>query len=167
MRCYRLLHDRRLLGEGDKDEALWRSVGFDLSEVFELIGLDIKMFYGGPSEAIMHAIYRQNYGFSDLVIGRKHADAPYEDGSPIWGDFDAQDVFDELSGELHIRPCKIGFAAFYESLGRVDLTERHPDEKPVTVSGTKVREQLRSGETPDPRIMRPEIAAILIEAFRS
>jgi len=167
MRCYRLLHDRRLLGEGDKDEALWRSVGYDLSEVFELIGLDIKMFYGGPSEAIMHAIYRQNYGFSDLVIGRKHADAPFEDGSAIWGDFDAQEVFEQLSGELHIRPCKIGFAAFYESLGRVDLTERHPDEKPVTVSGTKVREQLRAGETPDTRIMRPEVAAILIEAFRS
>ncbi len=165
MRCYRLLHDRRLLGEGDKDEALWRSTGYDLSEVFELIGLDIKMFYGGPSEAIMHSIYRQNYGFSDLVIGRKHADAPFEDGSPIWGDFDAQEVFDQLSGELHIRPCKIGFAAYYESLGRVDLTERHPDEKPVMVSGTKVREQLHSGETPDPRIMRPEVAAILIEAF--
>jgi sulfate adenylyltransferase len=167
MRCYRLLHDRQLLGEGDKDEALWRSVGYDLSEVFELIGLDIKMFYGGPSEAVMHAIYRQNYGFSDLVIGRKHADAPYEDGSPIWGDFDAQDVFDELAGELRIQPCKIGFAAYYESLGRVDLTENHPHEKPVTVSGTKVREQLRSGEVPDPRIMRPEVAEILIEAFRA
>jgi len=167
MRCYRLLHDRRLLGEGDKDEALWRSVGYDLSEVFELIGLDIKMFYGGPSEAVMHAIYRQNYGFSDLVIGRKHADAPYEDGSPIWGDFDAQEVFEQLSGELHIQPCNVGFAAFYESLGRVDFNENHPDEKPVTVSGTKVREQLRAGETPDPRIMRPEVAAILIEAFRS
>jgi sulfate adenylyltransferase len=49
MRCYRELHDKRLLGEGDKDEALWKSVGYDLSEVFELIGLDIKMFYGGPS----------------------------------------------------------------------------------------------------------------------
>ena len=167
MRCYRLLHDRRLLGEGDKDEALWRSVGYDLSEVFELIGLDIKMFYGGPSEAVMHAIYRQNYGFSDLVIGRKHADAPYEDGSPIWGDFDAQEIFGQLSGELHIKPCNVGFAAFYESIGRVDFNEHHPDEKPVTVSGTKVREQLRSGETPDSRIMRPEIAAILIEAFRS
>ena len=167
MRCYRLLHDQRLLGDGDIDTALWRSVGYELSEVFELIGLDIKMFYGGPSEAVMHAIYRQNYGFSDLVVGRKHADAPYEDGSPIWGDFDAQEVFEQLSGELHIAPCKIGFAAFYESLGRVDLTENHPDEKPLTVSGTKVREQLRSGETPDPRIMRPEVAAILIEAFRS
>jgi len=166
MRCYRTLHDRGLLGEGDKDEAVWEAAGYDLAEVFELIGLDIKMFYGGPSEAVMHAIYRQNYGFSDLVVGRKHADAPYEDGSPIWGDFDAQEIFDELGGELHIQPCKIGFAAFYESLGRVDLMERHPDEKPYGISGTKVREQLRSGERPDPRILRPEIADILIEAYR-
>jgi len=167
MRCYQALHDQHLLGEGDKDQALWESVGYDLSEVFELIGLDIKMFYGGPKEAIMHAVYRQNYGFSDLVIGRKHADAPYEDGSPIWGDFDAQQIFDELTGELHIRPCKIGFAAFYESAGRVDLMENHPGEKPYSISGTRVRAQLRDGERPDPRIMRPEIADILIEAFRS
>jgi sulfate adenylyltransferase len=166
MRCYRQLHDHKLLGSGDADEALWQSVGYSLSEVFELIGLDIKMFYGGPSEAVMHAIYRQNYGFSDLVIGRKHADAPFDDGSAIWGDFDAQAIFGELQGELHLNPVNIGFAAFYESLGHVGLTEDHPDEKPVTVSGTEVRGQLKRGEAPDPRIMRPEIAAILIEAYR-
>jgi len=166
MRCYRALHDQRLLGEGDADEALWTRVGYALSDVFELIGLDIKMFYGGPREALMHAVYRQNSGFSDLVVGRRHADAPFEDGSPIWGDFDAQETFDRLPGELHLRPCKIGFAAFYESIGRVGLTDDHPDEKPVTVSGTRVREQLRAGERPDPRIMRPEIADILIEAYR-
>ena len=166
MRCYKVLHDQRLLGQGDKDESIWEKAGYAIGDVFELIGLDMKMFYGGPSEAIMHAIYRQNYGFSDLVIGRKHADAPYEDGSPIWGDFDAQEIFQSLAGELHIQPCKIGFAAFYEALGRVDLTERHPDEKPYGISGTKVREQLKNGKRPDPRIMRPETADILIEAFR-
>jgi sulfate adenylyltransferase len=167
MRCYRTLHDHRLLGEGDKDEALWARVGYDLADVFELIGLDIKMFYGGPREALMHAVYRQNHGFTDLVIGRRHADAPFEDGKPIWGDFDAQDVFDRLPGELHLRPCKIGYAAFYASLGRVALTDEHPGEQPVSVSGTRVREQLRGGERPDPRILRPEIADILIEAYRN
>ncbi len=165
MRCYQALYEGRLLGDGDKDEALWESVGYDLTEVFEVIPLDIKMFYGGPREAVMHAVYRQNHGFSDLVIGRKHADAPYDDGTPIWGDFDAQEIFDQLGGELHLQPCRIGFAAFYESLGRVDLTDNHPDEKPFSISGTKVREQLRSGEPPDPRILRPEVAAILIEAY--
>jgi len=167
MRCYRVLHDQRLLGDGDKDEALWRAVGYDLSEVFEVIALDMKMFYGGPREAVMHAIYRQNHGFTDLVIGRKHADAPFDDGKPIWGDFDAQQIFDELPGELGLRPCKIGFAAYYESIGRVDLTDLHPGEKPFAISGTKVREQLMRGERPDPRVLRPEIAEVLIQAYRS
>ena len=166
MLCYRKLHSERLLGEGDKDSAIWDKAGYDISDIFELIGLDIKMFYGGPSEAVMHGIYRQNYGFSDIVIGRKHADAPFEDGEAIWGDFDAHEIFDSLPGELQIRPCKVGFAAFYESLGRVDLTDRHEGEKPFSISGTKVRAQLQEGERPDPRIMRPETSDILIEAYR-
>jgi sulfate adenylyltransferase len=166
MLCYRRLHSEKLLGEGDKDESIWEKAGYDISDIFELIGLDIKMFYGGPAEAIMHGIYRQNYGFSDIVIGRKHADAPFEDGSAIWGDFDAHEIFDDLPGELHIQACKVGFAAFYESLGRVDLTERHEGEKPFSISGTKVREQLKAGERPDPRIMRPETSDVLIEAYK-
>lgn len=166
MRCYRELHDRQLLGRGDKDEALWRERGYDLTEVFELVGLDIKMLYGGPKEAVMHSIYRQNLGFTDIVIGRKHADAPFDDGTAIWGDFDAQEIFNNLAGSLHIRPCNIGFAAYYDSAGRVDLMDNHPNEKPVIISGSKVREALTKGERPDPRILRPEIADILIGYYR-
>lgn len=167
MQCYRALRDQSLLGQGDKDEALWGSRGYDLPEVFELVGLDIKMLYGGPKEAVMHGIYRQNLGFTDIVIGRKHADAPYDDGKAIWGDFDAQEIFSNLAGALQIRPCNIGFAAYYDSVGRVDLMDNHPDEKPVVISGSKVREALTSGERPDPRILRPEIADILIDYYRS
>ena len=167
MKCYRALLEGGLLGQGDRDEALWARAGYELGEVFELAGLDMRMFYAGPAEAVMHAIYRQNYGFSDLVVGRKHADAPFEDGTPIWGDFDAQEIFTRLPGALHIQPCNIGFAAFYEKLGRVDLMERHAGEKPYGISGTRVREQLRGGERPDARIMRPEVADILIAAYQS
>ena len=167
MHCYRTLHDQQLLGQGDKDEALWKERGYDLTEVFELVGLDIKMLYGGPKEAVMHGIYRQNHGFTDIVIGRKHADAPYDDGKAIWGDFDAQEIFQNLGGALQIRPCNIGFAAYYDSCKRVDLMDNHPDEKPVVISGSKVREALTSGERPDPRILRPEIADLLIEYYRS
>ncbi len=166
MRTYRALQVNRVLGQGDSDRALWDSVGYDLNDVFHLVGLDMRMFYGGPSEAIMHAIYRQNHGFSHIVIGRKHADAPYHDKTAIWGDFDAQEIFKTLPGELHTKPVNVGFAAYYESIGRVDLTDNHPNEKPVSISGTKVREQLVGGERPDPRIMRPETADILIQAYR-
>lgn len=166
VRTYRLLRDHRLLGQGDSDRALWEKVGYDLNDVFELVCLDQKMFYGGPSEAVMHAIYRQNHGFSHIVIGRKHADAPYDDKTPIWGDFDAQEIFDKLPGELHTRPVKVGFAAYYESIGRVDLTENHKGEEPYSISGTRMREQLTSGQRPDPRIIRGEVADVLIEAYR-
>mgnify|MGYP000423044764 CR=1 FL=1 len=166
MRCYRTLHERMLLGKGDKNEALWKDRGYDLNEVFELVGLDIKMLYGGPKEAVMHAIYRQNHGFTDIVIGRKHADAPFEDGTAIWGDFDAQEIFENLRGDLRIAPCKIGFAAYFESIGRVDLMELHRDEKPVSISGSKIRDLLNEGQHPDERILRPEISDILIDYYK-
>ena len=134
-----------------------------------LLGLDIKMFYAGPKEAIMHAIYRQNFGFTDIVIGRKHADAPYDDGKDIWDGLAAQRKFDELKGELLIQPVKVGFAAFYEELGRVGLVDECGPKgyKQVSISGRELREKLRAGVLPDARIMRPETAQILIERMRA
>lgn len=165
MHTYEALIDKRGLGEGDSDNELWSKRGESVPDRVILLGLDIKMFYGGPKEAVMHAIYRQNYGFTDIVIGRKHADAPYDDGTPIWGDFDAQEIFSNLKGDLKIKPLKVGFAAYYESAGRVDLMEKHKDEKPVFISGKDVRKTLLEGKTVDPRIMRESTSRILAEAM--
>ena len=161
MQTYQALFEGRELGVGDSDAELWAERGETVPDRVILLGLDIKMFYGGPKEAVMHGIYRQNYGFTDIIIGRKHADAPYADGSPIWGDFDAQEIFDNLPGKLDIKPVKVGFAAFYESMGRVDLMENHSDEKPVFISGKAVRATLLEGEQVDPRIMRESTSQIL------
>lgn len=169
MRTYQALIANKALGEGDKDEALWKKVGCDITDRIILLGLDIKMFYGGPKEAIMHSIYRQNFGFTDIVIGRKHADAPYNDGKDIWDGLAAQRKFDELKGELLIQPVKIGFAAFYAELGRVGLVDEYAPKgyHTVSISGRELREKLRAGELPDPRIMRPETAKILIERMKA
>lgn len=163
MRTYKALIDQNALGQGDSDESLWKTKTYTLHDRVILLGLDIKMFYAGPKEAVMHSVYRQNFGFTDIVIGRKHADAPYADGKDIWDGLAAQRIFDHLPGHLAIKPVKVGFAAYYESVGRVDLVEKHPDEKPVSISGREIREQLIAGQAPDPRIMRPETARILIE----
>jgi sulfate adenylyltransferase len=165
MRTYEALIENRSLGEGDSDASLWGPRGESVPDRVILLGLDIKMFYGGPKEAVMHAIYRQNFGFTDLIIGRKHADAPYHDGSPIWGDFDAQEIFDHLKGDLKLKPLRVGFAAFYASLGRVDLMENHAEEKPVFISGKEVRKCLVEGRPVDPRIMRESTSRILSEAM--
>ena len=62
-----------------------------------------------------------------------------------------------------IRPVKVGFAAFYEQLGRVGLVEEYGPKgyKQVSISGRELREKLRAGLLPDARVMRPETAKIL------
>jgi sulfate adenylyltransferase len=168
MRTYKALIENKALGQGDQDAELWKKAGCEITDRIILLGLDIKMFYAGPKEAIMHAIYRQNFGFTDIVIGRKHADAPYEDGKDIWDGLAAQRKFDELKGELLIKPVKVGFAAYYEELGRVGLVDECAPKgyKQVSISGREMREKLRAGELPDPRVMRPETARILIERMK-
>ncbi len=167
MRTYKALIETRALGQGDKDEAIWKEKGYDLNDVVALLGVDIKMFYAGPKEAVMHGIYRQNFGFTDIIIGRKHADAPYDDGTDIWDGLAAQRIFDELTGELLIKPVKVGFAAYYEELGRVGLVDECSKKgwKPINISGRDVRDALTASLLPDPRVMRESTARILIEAM--
>jgi sulfate adenylyltransferase len=169
MKTYRALIDNKALGVGDVDEELWKKVGRGFIDNVLLLGLDIKMFYAGPKEAVMHAIYRQNFGFTDIIIGRKHADAPFDDKGEIWDGLAAQRKFDELKGELLIRPVKVGFAAYYAELGRVGLVEEHAPKgwKPVNISGTELREKLKKGELPDPGVMRPETARVLAEKYKT
>jgi len=167
MHTYEALVGGKFLGRGDLDEELWKRCGQVFSEQVELIGLDMRMYYGGPREAVMHAIYRQNLGFTHFIIGRKHADAPYDDKTPIWGDFDAQEIFKRLGGALAIRTVNVGFAAFFEELGRVGLVEDNKGKTQVTISGTKMREILGRGEMPDERVMRPSTAQVLAAYYQS
>jgi sulfate adenylyltransferase len=168
LETYKALVCNRLIGQGDKDEEFWSKKGYDLADQLLLMALDMKMFYAGPKEAVMHAIYRQNMGFTDIVIGRKHADAPFDDGKPAWGDFDAQEKFDNLKGELLIKPLKVGFAAFFEEINRVGLVDEFGKKgyHPVNISGKELRRKLHNGEPIDERIMRKPVADILEEYYR-
>ena len=163
MKTYEALINYKLIGVGDKDLEFWKEKEYDLTDQMLLIGLDIKMFYAGPKEAVMHAIYRQNYGFSDIIIGRKHADVHFDDGTPAWGDFDAQEKFEKLNGELLIKPFRVGFAAYFEELARVGLVEEFKEKgyHPVSISGKELRKKLQNQEPIDERVMRKAVADIL------
>jgi sulfate adenylyltransferase len=167
MQTYEALVHGRFLGQGDMDESLWKKHGQNLNDQLELIGLDMRMYYGGPREAVMHSIYRQNLGFSHFIVGRKHADAPYDDKTPIWGDFDAQEIFKKLGGELAIKTVNVGFAAYFAEIGRVGLVEDNAGKTQVTISGTKMRETLDKGEMPDDRVMRPSTAKVLAAYYQA
>ncbi len=167
MATYEALIGGRFLGQGDKDEQLWKDKRQSFDEQVELVGLDMRMYYGGPREAVMHAIYRQNLGFTHFIVGRKHADAPFDDKSAIWGDFDAQEIFEKLEGDLAIKTVNVGFAAYFEELGRVGLVAENKDKTAVNISGTRMRELLDNGEMPDERVMRPSTAKVLMDYYRS
>lgn len=167
MHTYEALLSSGEFGKGDEDEELWRARNYTFADHLIMIGLDMKMFYAGPKEAIMHSIYRQNYGFTNLVIGRKHADAHCDDGEAIWGDFDAHHKFDNLDGELLIEPAKVGFAAYFEEIERVGLIQEFKPKgyTSVFISGMDIRKKLGNREPVDDRIMRKPVAEILMDYY--
>ena len=122
-------------------------------------GYPLDMRYAGPREALLHAVFRQNYGCSHLIVGRDHAGV----GS-YYGPFDAHRAFDGIPADaLRTRPIRIGVTFWcYRCNGMAsDRTCPHPDADRLQVSGTQLRKWLSEGTAVPPEFSRPEVLEVL------
>jgi sulfate adenylyltransferase len=126
-------------------------------------GVPLEMRYAGPREALLHAVFRQNFGCSHLIVGRDHAGV-----GEYYGPFDAQKVFDEIPpGSLELRPLKMEVTFYCRKCDGMasGRTCPHDTDERVNVSGTMLRKTLsEGGEVPD-HFSRPEVLAILREYY--
>ena len=122
-------------------------------------GYPLDMRYAGPREALLHALFRQNYGCSHLVVGRDHAGV-----GKYYGPFDAHRIFDQIPpGSLETRPLKIDVTFWCYRCGGMasGRTCPHGDKDRLQVSGTQLRKWLEEGAEVPPEFSRPEVLEIL------
>ncbi len=122
-------------------------------------GYPLDMRYAGPREALLHALFRQNYGCSHLIVGRDHAGV-----GDYYGPFDAHHIFDEIpEGALQTLPLKIDWTFWCEKCGGMASMKTCPHDASdrLLLSGTKLRKALsENSEVPD-NFSRPEVLEIL------
>lgn len=139
--------------------------GYFVENTVVQAGYPLDMRYAGPREALLHAVFRQNYGCSYLIVGRDHAGV----GS-YYGPFDAHQIFDEIPpGSLETQPLKLGVTFWCYACGGMasGRTCPHSEAEQLQVSGTQLRKWLTEGAEVPPQFSRPEVLAILREYYAS
>ena len=126
-------------------------------------GYPLDMRYAGPREALLHALFRQNYGCSHLLVGRDHAGV-----GDYYGPFDAHHIFDEIDpGALETKPIKIDWTFWCARCAQMASmrTCPHDAQDRLLLSGTKLRKMLSEGDEVPDTFSRPEVLAILREYY--
>jgi sulfate adenylyltransferase len=128
-------------------------------------GYPLDMRYAGPREALLHAVFRQNYGCSHQIVGRDHAGV-----GDYYGPFDAHTIFDEIPADaLETQPLKIDWTFWCNKCDGMASMKTCPHEGPdrILLSGTKLRKALSEGEDVSDKFSRPEVLTILREYYGS
>jgi sulfate adenylyltransferase len=122
-------------------------------------GYPLDMRYAGPREAVLHALFRQNYGCSHLIVGRDHAGV-----GNYYGPFEAHRIFDEIPKDaLQTQALRIDVSFWCYKCGGMasGRTCPHTDADRLQVSGTQLRKWLSDGQPVAAEFSRPEVLEVL------
>jgi sulfate adenylyltransferase len=122
--------------------------------------LQAEMRYGGPKEAILHAIMRKNFGCTHFIVGRDHAGV-----GDFYPPYAAQDIFGEFP-DLGITPLFFKSFFYCKRCGSI-ANEKicpHGGDDIVNFSGSRIRGRLVEGLPPGEDMMRPEVSRIILDA---
>ena len=138
-------------------------------------GYPMEMRYGGPREALLHAVFRQNYGCSHLIVGRDHAGV-----GDYYGPFDSQKIFNEIpQNALALRPLAMDWTFYCYECGTMASMKTCPHESKAVIdengeykggarlllSGTLLRKLMSEGKPVPAEFSKPEVIAILKEYY--
>ena len=157
-----------LVGETKQDDVP-ASVRFDAYRVLVdnyypkdrtiLAAFPAAMRYAGPREAVFHAIARKNYGINQIIVGRDHAGV-----GKYYEPLAAQRIFDQFEpADLGVRPLRLDPTFYCRACGTLASSKScpHGPSERLELSGTKVREILRSGGHLPEEFTRREVAEVL------
>ncbi|NYT52594.1 MAG: sulfate adenylyltransferase [Candidatus Vesicomyosocius endoextente] len=128
-------------------------------------GYPLDMRYAGPREALLHALFRQNYGCSHLIVGRDHAGV-----NDYYGPFDAHNIFDVIANDaLVTKALKFDWTFWCHKCGGISSmrTCPHSSKDRVLLSGTEVRKILSEKKELPETFSRPEVAKVLQAYYAS
>ncbi|MHB8474241.1 MAG: sulfate adenylyltransferase [Gammaproteobacteria bacterium] len=128
-------------------------------------GYPLDMRYAGPREALLHALFRQNYGCSHLIVGRDHAGV-----GDYYGPFDAHHIFDEIPKDaLETKALKIDWTFWCFKCGGMASARTCPHEPAdrLLLSGTKLRKALSENAEVPAEFSRAEVLEILRKYYAS
>ena len=142
-----------------------------------MAGYPLDMRYAGPREALLHAVFRQNYGCSHLIVGRDHAGV-----GDYYGPFDAQKIFLEIPQDaLLLKPLCMDWTFYCYECGSMASMKTCPHESKAVIddngnykggarlllSGTLLRKLMSEGKPVPSEFSKPEVIAVLNDYYNN